>query len=73
MGARIEYCRHNGECTVNELLLKSEFDTDIRFCLDRCDECYRSPFLIVDGELIVDSSHERILERAQASKSDGET
>lgn len=69
MNSQIEYCCHNGTYAVNQMLLDSEFDVDVRFCLDRCDECYRSSFLVVDGDPVVDSSHERILNRIRKSHS----
>lgn len=61
MSTYIEYCRHNGDCTVNDVLLDSSLDVDVRFCLDRCGECYDEPFLLVDGEMVTGSSHREIL------------
>lgn len=68
MGALIEYCRHNGDCATNDLLLESDFDVDVRFCLDRCGQCYRSPFLVVDGEVVCGETHERIVNDLRESE-----
>jgi len=62
MARTIEYCLNNVDADARRRLGECETgDTLETRCLQRCGDCYRSPFLVVDGELATGGSHADIL------------
>jgi uncharacterized protein YuzB (UPF0349 family) len=63
MGDVIEYCLRNVDGGVRDRLAAVETDAEVveRRCLQRCGECYRGPFLVVDGALETADSHAALL------------
>lgn len=64
MAQTIEYCLNNGTEATRDRLSGLEAATVIeKRCLQRCGECNRSSFLVVDGALETGTSHDDILRR----------
>jgi uncharacterized protein YuzB (UPF0349 family) len=63
-----EYCLNNVDAGTRERL--SDLDCSVeRRCLQRCGDCYRSDFLVVDGELETGESHEALLAATEVEES----
>ena len=56
----IEYCMDNVDRRVRNRLRELD-GTAERQCLQRCGTCCRSPFLVVDGDLVTKDDHEALL------------
>jgi uncharacterized protein YuzB (UPF0349 family) len=62
MAHTIEYCLNNVDADVRCRLRDREGDETVeQRCLQRCGDCYRDDFLVVDGELAAGGSHAEIL------------
>jgi len=59
--ATVECCLSNVSGDARSLLHESEHTVRETLCLDRCGECYRHPFLVVDGELWTGDAHRDII------------
>ena len=56
----VEYCQNNADGDTRDWL--AGFDCTIEHrCLQRCGDCYRGPFLFVDGRVETGESHEAIM------------
>lgn len=62
MARTIEYCLNNVDADARRRLGDRGTDEVVETrCLQRCGDCYRGPFLVVDGELATGDSHAGIL------------
>lgn len=63
MAETIAYCLHNVDSDVRGQLTAVETDAETveRRCLQRCGDCHRGDFLVVDGRLEADGSHADLL------------
>jgi uncharacterized protein YuzB (UPF0349 family) len=61
MPACVEYCLANVGPAVRRSLRASDHDTNEQRCLQRCGQCRRDPFLVVDGEFETGSTHADLL------------
>ncbi|MEF8853834.1 MAG: DUF1450 domain-containing protein [Haloarculaceae archaeon] len=73
MAETIEYCLRNVDGTTRKRLLAAGAGTDAdaaadesatvveQRCLQRCGECYREDFLVVDGAVETGASHAALL------------
>lgn len=69
MAHTIEYCLNNVDADARRRLDHRETGEVVETrCLQRCGDCYREPFLVVDGELATGGSHAEIL----AARAEGE-
>jgi uncharacterized protein YuzB (UPF0349 family) len=59
----VEYCVHN----VTDRRAVESLPAEIRGypCLERCGRCRRTPFLIVDGDLLEGPDHAALAERVR--------
>ena len=58
----VEYCLNNVDATTRRRLDDIEDENVIETrCLQRCGECYRDSFVVVDGELRTGSTHGEVL------------
>jgi len=72
MTETIEYCLRNVDsATRRRLAAETEMDTGTdgveiveRRCLQRCGDCYRDDFLVVDGAIQTADSHATLLASA---------
>lgn len=58
---RIEYCLGNVDARTRRQL-RGRSDTREASCLEHCDRCHGGPFVVVDGAVHEDTSHEALLE-----------
>lgn len=58
--ATIEYCLNNVDAEVRDRLRSVDCAVERR-CLQRCGDCYRTDFFVVDGELATGGSHAALL------------
>lgn len=56
----IEYCLNNVDAATRGLLRDADCAVERR-CLQRCGDCYRTDFFVVDGELADGGSHGALL------------
>jgi uncharacterized protein YuzB (UPF0349 family) len=60
MATTIEYCLRNVDAGMRERLATIDADVRARRCCQRCGDCYRGDFLVVDGVLET-GAHETLL------------
>jgi uncharacterized protein YuzB (UPF0349 family) len=60
-GPVVNYCLNN--VTIDERQELNALDLVVveDYCLQRCGDCFATPFLVVDGKLITGASHAQIL------------
>jgi uncharacterized protein YuzB (UPF0349 family) len=59
----VEYCLNNVGATARDRL--SDLDCTVeRRCLQRCGNCYRGDFLVIDGELATGRPHATLIAEA---------
>ena len=56
----IEYCLNNVDAGMRDRLRGVDCAVERR-CLQRCGDCYRTDFFVVDGELTDGASHAALL------------
>lgn len=59
--ALIECCLHNVSSEARDVLHRTDHTVRERLCLDRCGDCDRQPFVVVDGTLELGTSHRDLL------------
>jgi uncharacterized protein YuzB (UPF0349 family) len=59
--ALVEYCLSNVSVDARVALDNSDHEVRETICLDRCGDCHRRPFLVVDSELRTGDSHRELL------------
>lgn len=61
MPPRTEYCLSNVTAEARACLTDAPVEAAGLNCLEHCGHCYRTPFLVVDGEFVAGDSHDRLL------------
>lgn len=57
----IEACVSNVDAATRRALRDRPETTRVYPCLEQCGRCYREPFLVVDGDVVVGESHRAML------------
>ncbi|MFB6218827.1 MAG: DUF1450 domain-containing protein [Halobacteriaceae archaeon] len=61
MARTVEYCLRNVDAETRRRLEESDCETVGKRCLQRCGDCYRGEFLVVDGAPEFGDDHADVL------------
>lgn len=68
----LEYCLDNVDRSARERLQSLDVPVRERQCLQRCGRCYRSPFVVIDGDPVCVPNHSSLPDDVAPTRGDDE-